>query len=67
MTSPVARYSSIRKLFALANVYNLEVHQMDVKIAFLNGIIKHDVFMSQPEVFVDPDDPKYVCKLKMSL
>ena len=34
--SPVARYSSIRTLLALANAYNLEVHQMDVKTAFLN-------------------------------
>ena len=40
---------------------------MDVKTAFLNGIIKHDIFMSQPEGFIDPDHPEYVCKLKKSL
>ena len=40
---------------------------MDVKTAFLNGIIEHDIFMSQPEGFIDPDHPNYVCKLKKSL
>ncbi len=41
--SPVARHSSIRTLLALANKHNLEVHQMDVKTAFLNGYIEHDI------------------------
>ena len=44
--SPVARYSSI-KMLALANAQNLEVHQMNVKTAFLNGSIKHDIYVSQ--------------------
>ena len=39
----------------------------DVKTAFLNEIIEHDIFMSQLEGFIDPDHPKYVCKLKKSL
>ena len=65
--SPVARYSSIRILLALANAYNLEVHQIDVKTAFLNGTVDHDIYMSQPEVFIYPDHPDYVCKLKKSL
>ena len=43
--SPVARYSSIRTLLALANKYDLEVHQMDVKTAFLNGTADHDIYM----------------------
>ena len=62
--SPVDRYSSIRTLLALAIACNLEVHQMDVKPAFLNGRIEHDIFKSQPEGFIDPDHPKYVCKSK---
>ena len=61
--SPVARYSSIRTLLALANAYDLEVHQMDVKTAFLNGTVNHDIYMSRPERFIDPDHPNYVCKL----
>jgi hypothetical protein len=65
--SPVARYSSIRTLLALANAHNLEIHQMDVKTAFLNGSIEHDIYMSQPEGFIDPDHPEYVCKLKKSI
>ena len=65
--SPVASYSSIRTLLALASAYDLEVRQMDVKTAFLNGIIEHDIFISQSEGFIDPDHPEYVCKLKKSL
>ena len=65
--SPVARYSSIRALLALANAHNLEIHQMDVKTAFLNGSIEHDIHMSQPEGFIDPLYPEYVCKLKKSI
>ncbi len=63
----MARYSSIRTLLALANAHNLEIHQMDVKTAFLNGSIEHDIYMSQPEGFIDPDHPEYVCKLKKSI
>jgi hypothetical protein len=65
--SPVARHSSIRTLLALANKHNLEIHQMDVKTAFLNGHIEHDIYMSQPDGFVDQEHPEYVCKLKKSL
>ncbi|CAB3988289.1 Retrovirus-related Pol poly from transposon TNT 1-94 [Paramuricea clavata] len=64
--SPVARHSSIRTLLALANKHN-EIHQMDVKTAFLNGYIEHDIYMSQPDGFVDQEHPEYVCKLKKSL
>ena len=64
--SPVARYSSIRTLLDLANAYDLGVHQMDVNTAFLNGTVDHDIYMPQPEGFIDPDHPDYVCKLKKS-
>ena len=40
---------------------------MDVKTAFLNGTSDHDIYMSQPEGFVDSDDPDYVFNLKKSL
>ena len=43
--SPVTTYSAIITLLALANAYIFEVHQMDVKTAFLNGIIDHDIYM----------------------
>ena len=65
--SPVARYSSVRSLLALANAQDLEIHQMDVKTAFLNGLLDCEIYMSQPEGFVDPDKPNHVCKLKKSI
>ena len=65
--SPVARYASVRSLLALANAHDLEIHQMDVKTAFLNGSLNCEIYMSQPEGFVDPERPDYVCKLKKSI
>jgi hypothetical protein len=65
--SPVARHTSLRSLLALANAHDLEVHQMDVKTAFLNSSLDCDIYMSQPEGFVDPDKPEHVCKLKKSI
>ena len=65
--SPVARYTSMRSLLALANTQDLEIHQMDVKTAFLNGSLDCEIYMSQPEGFVDPDRPNHVCKLKKSI
>ena len=65
--SPVARYTSVRSLLALTNAPDLEIHQMDVKTAFLNGSLDCEIYMSQPEGFVDPDRPNDVCKLKKSI
>ena len=65
--SPVARYTSVRSLLALANTQDLEIHQMDVKTAFFNGLLDCEIYMSQPEGFVDPDRSNHVCKLKKSI
>jgi hypothetical protein len=65
--APVARITSIRVLMALASIYNLYVHQMDVKTAFLNGDLDEEVYMEQPEGFVLPQNEKKVCKLVKSL
>ena len=65
--SPVAKHTSLRTLLALANEHDLEIHQMDVKTAFLNGELDYDIYMSQPEGFVNEDKPNYVCKLKRSI
>nr|GEZ41115.1 Gag-Pol polyprotein [Tanacetum cinerariifolium] len=43
------------------------IFQMDVKMAFLNGELKEDVYVSQPEGFVDQDNPSHVYKLKKTL
>ena len=67
--SPVARNTctSLRSLLALANAHDLEIHQMDVNTAFLNGSLDCEIYMSQLVGFVDPDRPNHVCKLKKSI
>ncbi|KAF3616661.1 hypothetical protein FXO38_34397 [Capsicum annuum] len=49
---PITRITSIRILFALAAVYSLEIHQMDVKITFLHGELEDEIYMEQPEGFM---------------
>ena len=61
--APVARFPTIRTLLAFANAHDLEIHHMDVTTAFLNGELDCDIFMEQPEGYVDPANPDYVCKL----
>jgi hypothetical protein len=65
--APVARITSIRVLIALASIYKLVVHQMDVKTAFLNWNLDEEVYMDQPEGFVLPGNERKVCKLIKSL
>ena len=43
--APVARYTSIRSVFALAAVIKWKTHQMDVKNAFLNGVVEEEVYV----------------------
>ena len=59
----MARITSIRIIFALASIFDLYVHQMDVKIAFLNGDLNEEVYMEQPKGFVLPGNEHKVCKL----
>ncbi|KAL0342471.1 UNVERIFIED_CONTAM: Retrovirus-related Pol polyprotein from transposon TNT 1-94 [Sesamum calycinum] len=56
--SPVTRITSIRVLIAVAALYDLEIHQMDVKTAFLNGELDEEIYMEQPEGFVVPGQEK---------
>ena len=65
--SPVAMVKSIRILLAIAAYYDYEIWQMDVKTAFLNGSLEEDVYMTQPEGFVDPKFARMVCKLLRSI
>ncbi|GKC12661.1 retrovirus-related pol polyprotein from transposon TNT 1-94 [Tanacetum coccineum] len=46
---------------------NMTVYQMDVKTAFLNGILREEVYVSQPDGFVDQDNPNHVYRLKKAL
>jgi hypothetical protein len=65
--APVARYPSIRLLIALAAHYGWELHQMDVKSAYLNGELDTPIYMTQPEGYVVAGKEDHVCLLKKSL
>ncbi|GKC86737.1 retrovirus-related pol polyprotein from transposon TNT 1-94, partial [Tanacetum coccineum] len=65
--APVARLESIRILLAYACAHDFKLFQMDVKIAFLNGFINKEVYVSQPPGFVDFERPNHVFKLKKAL
>ncbi|GKD56904.1 retrovirus-related pol polyprotein from transposon TNT 1-94, partial [Tanacetum coccineum] len=65
--TPVARIEAIRIFIANAVSKNMTIYQMDVKTAFLNGELKEEVYVSQPEGFVDPDHPTHVYRLKKAL
>ncbi|GJU73588.1 retrovirus-related pol polyprotein from transposon TNT 1-94 [Tanacetum coccineum] len=63
----VARLEAIRIFLAFAAHMNMVVYQMDVKTAFLNGNLREEVYVSQSDGFVDPDNPYHVYKLKKAL
>ncbi|GJR10073.1 retrovirus-related pol polyprotein from transposon TNT 1-94 [Tanacetum coccineum] len=65
--SPVARLEDIRIFLAYAAHMNMVVYQMDVNTAFLNGNLWEEVYVSQPDNFVDPDNPNLMYKLKKAL
>ncbi|GJV89606.1 retrovirus-related pol polyprotein from transposon TNT 1-94 [Tanacetum coccineum] len=63
----VARLEVIKIFLAFAAHMNMVVYQMDVKTAFLNGNLREEVYVSQPNGFVDPDNPNHMYKLKKAL
>ncbi|GKA96775.1 retrovirus-related pol polyprotein from transposon TNT 1-94 [Tanacetum coccineum] len=65
--APVVRLEAIRIFLANAASKNMTVYQMNVKTAFLNDELKEEVYVSQPEGFVDPDRPHHVYRLKKAL
>ncbi|GJW39722.1 retrovirus-related pol polyprotein from transposon TNT 1-94, partial [Tanacetum coccineum] len=65
--APVACIKAIRIFIANATRKNMTIYQLDVKTTFPNGELKEEVYVSQPEGFVDPDHPTYVYRLKKSL
>ena len=65
--SPVSKFTSIRIISALMAYYDLELHQMDVKIAFLNGHLEEEIYMLQPEGFGEKGKENMVCKLNISI
>nr|GEX52395.1 Gag-Pol polyprotein [Tanacetum cinerariifolium] len=65
--APVSCIEDIRIFIANAASKNMTICQMDVKTAFLNGELKEEVYVSQPDGFVDPDHPTHVYRLKKAL
>ncbi|KAM2628345.1 hypothetical protein TB2_001696 [Malus domestica] len=65
--SPVSTKDSMRVLLALTAHFDLELHQMDVKTAFLNGDLEEDIYMAQPPGFVERGKESLVCKLNKSI
>ncbi|GJS85634.1 retrovirus-related pol polyprotein from transposon TNT 1-94 [Tanacetum coccineum] len=65
--APVARLEADRIFKAYAAYKNFPIYQMDVKTAFLNGPLKVEVFVRQPDGFVDPDFPNHIYRLKKAL
>ena len=61
--SPVAMLKSVWIMLAIAAFYDYEIWQIDVKTAFLNGYLKEELYMMQPERFVNPKGANKVCKL----
>nr|GEU64512.1 hypothetical protein [Tanacetum cinerariifolium] len=65
--APVARIEAIMIFLAYAAHESFTVFQMDVKTAFLHGTLKEDMYVCQPEGFIDADHPSYAYKLKKAL
>jgi hypothetical protein len=65
--APTAHYDSLRLLLSIAAANQWMISQLDVSTAFLNGELKEEIFMEQPENFVDHQYPGRVWKLKRSL
>ncbi|GJT12123.1 retrovirus-related pol polyprotein from transposon TNT 1-94 [Tanacetum coccineum] len=65
--APVERIEAIRIFIANAASKNMTIYQMDVKTTFRNGKLKEEVYVSQPEGFIDPDHPTHVYRLKKAL
>ncbi|GJX48040.1 retrovirus-related pol polyprotein from transposon TNT 1-94 [Tanacetum coccineum] len=65
--APVARLEAVRIFVTYATHKSFLIYQMDVKTAFLNGILKEEVYVAQPDGFVDPDHPEKVYRLRKAL
>jgi hypothetical protein len=61
--SPIVMLKSVWILLAIAAYFDYEIWQMDVKTTFLNGNLTEDMYMTQPEGFIDPKHAGKICKL----
>nr|GEY43492.1 retrovirus-related Pol polyprotein from transposon TNT 1-94 [Tanacetum cinerariifolium] len=65
--APVARLETVRIFIAYAAHKSFPIYQMDVKTSFLNGPLKEEVYVAQPDGFVDPGHPEKVYRLRKAL
>ncbi|KAI5354743.1 hypothetical protein L3X38_007638 [Prunus dulcis] len=65
--SPVSTKDSFRVIMALVAHFDLHLHQMDVKTAFLNGELIEEIYMKQPDGFASKGEENLVCKLQKSI
>ncbi|GJX86955.1 gag-pol polyprotein [Tanacetum coccineum] len=65
--APIARLETVRMFVAYVAHKNFTIYHMDVKTAFLNGHLKEEVYVIQPDGFVDPDFPDHVYHLQKAL
>lgn len=65
--APVVRLTALRVLLTVAIQKKMFVHGMDVKNAFLNGTLNHEIYMEQPDGYVDKSNPEYVCRLNKTV
>ena len=65
--SPVVRLESLRSIVSISCKYGLKIHQMDVCSAFLNGDLREEIYMTQPDGFVKEGYENHVCKLRKSI
>ena len=64
--APVSKYSTLRALMAVAAVEDLEVHQLDIKTAFINGLLQEEVYIEQPTGYHE-GGPDIGCHLHRAL
>ncbi|GJY69266.1 retrovirus-related pol polyprotein from transposon TNT 1-94, partial [Tanacetum coccineum] len=65
--APVARLEAVQMFIAYVAHKNITIFQMDVKTAFLNGLLKEEVYVSQPKGFIDLEFPDHVYRMKKAL
>ena len=65
--APVARMDTVRVILALAANYGWQVHHLDVKSAFLHGVLEEEVYVTQPEGYEVKGKEQYVLRLSKAL